>query len=388
VKYLTLVYLSFIISVVSAQNFKKLHKKAIVVDTHNDVMGAAIMRGLHLENDLKGKTHSDLKRFEEGGVDAQVFSIFCDATFGKDNAFKFANIEIDSLYTIARRNSDKLEIVRNADELLRVIKQDKLAAIIGVEGGHMIEDNLLYLDSFFNRGARYLTLTWNNSTSWATSSLDETKDSIKTKGLKDFGKTVVKRMNELGMMIDVSHLGEKTLTDVLNISTKPVIASHSSVYAINPHHRNLKDEQIKAIAKNGGVIHINFYSGFLDNNYAKLIKDFDAKHQVEIDSLIKLNFSSSARGTFLKEKYASELKAVIPPLSVLLDHIDHIVKLVGVDHAGLGSDFDGIPLTPIGIQDVSQYPNITKGLIERGYNKKEIRKILGGNFLRVFRSMK
>ncbi len=385
-KYFFLIHLLLTTFAGNSQKYRKIHKKAIVADTHNDVLGAAVMRGMHIEDDLTGKVHSDLKRFKDGGVDVQVFSVFCDATFGKDSAFKFANIEIDSLIAIAARNPDKLTLVKYPGEMMRTVRGNKIAALIGVEGGHMIEDNLLFLDSLFYRGARYLTLTWNNSTSWATSSFDESKDSIQRKGLNEFGKSVVKRMNALGMMVDVSHVGEQTLADILTITTRPVIASHSSVYAFNPHHRNLKDEQIKAIAKNGGIIQVNFYSGFLDSNFVKKIQAFNAKYKAETDSLLKLNFSGSAIDIFQKATHPDELKGIVPMMSVVLDHIDYIVKLVGVNHVGLGSDFDGISSTPYGLESVSDYPAITKGLLERGYRKKEIRRILGGNFIRVFKA--
>jgi membrane dipeptidase len=343
------------------------------------------MRGLNLDNNLTDKAHSDFKRFKQGGVDVQVFSVFCNETFGKDTAFKFANIEIDSLSAIAKRHPDRLQLIKTPSELLRVVKKGKMAGLIGVEGGHMIEDNMEYLDHLFNRGARYLTLTWNNSTTWATSAKDETENRIKQKrGLSDFGKSIVKHMNELGMMIDVSHVGDKTLEDVLEITTKPVLASHSSVYAISPQFRNLKDVQIKAIAKNGGVIHVNFAAGFLDSSFAKFVPAYFQKHKKEVDSLVSLRWSSPAIGLHMKRKYPQEINQALPPLSALLDHIDYIVNLVGVDYVGLGSDFDGIPYSPLGLEDVSKYPKITEGLLKRGYTKTDIQKILGGNFIRVF----
>lgn len=370
-----------------AQRAKRIHRDAIVVDTHNDVLGAGTLRGLRLEDDQRGKLHTDFRRFKKGGVDVQIFSIFCDGSFGKDTAFKFANLEIDSLFAIEKRNPDKFIIVRNPTELMQAVKQKKFAGMIGVEGGHMIEDSLLYLDSLFNRGARYLSLTWNNSTSWATSAKDESDAKFTgTKGLTEFGKTIIRRMNELGMMIDVSHSGEKTFWDVIATTTKPIIASHSSVYAISPQFRNLKDDQIKAIAKNGGVIQINFLPSFVDSSYSRRAAPYMARHRREADSLSKLGWSSSSVGSLFRNKYPKEVKAILPPMSVVLDHIDYIVKLVGIDYVGLGSDFDGIPYAPRGLEDVSKYPNITKGLKKRGYKKDEIQKILGGNFLRVFRS--
>jgi membrane dipeptidase len=244
--------LSVSCSFLQAQNYRQIHEEAIVVDTHNDVLSTATMTGLDFENNLLGKTHSDLARFKEGGVDAEFFSIFCDDRYGKGSAFAYANREIDSLYAIAARNPDKMLMVSNPAGISRAIKEKKLASLMGVEGGHMIEDDLGKLDSLYKRGVRYMTLTWNNSTSWATSARDETDHAfiVTPYGLNAFGKEVVKRMNALGIMVDVSHVGEKTFWDAINTTTKPVIASHSSVYAICPVFRNLKDDQIKAIAKN------------------------------------------------------------------------------------------------------------------------------------------
>jgi membrane dipeptidase len=425
-----LLFLSFLFSLqlVQAQSYKRLHNKSVVVDTHNDVLSTVILEGLSMETDLGPKAHSDLKRFKEGGVDVQIFSVFCDERFGKGTAFKHANREIDSLYAIINRNSDKMMLVTDVASFNKAVKQKKLGCMIGVEGGHMIEDNLTYLDSLYKRGNRYLTLTWNNSTSWATSAWDETRaapsgspgrgvtqsqplpkpdsnnntvsppgeataqmaspngGSRKEAGLNDFGKTVVKRMNELGMLVDVSHVGEKTFWDVMQTTTKPVIASHSCAHALCPVPRNLKDDQIKAIGKNGGVIHLNFYSGFVDSNYMERLRAFNTKYKSELDSLKKLKWPDWEIETWMARMHPEESQNLRPSLSQLMDHLDHIVKLVGVDHVGLGSDFDGISSSPKGLDDVSDFPNITKALMERGYSKKDIRKILGENFIRVFKA--
>lgn len=371
-----------------AQEYKTIHEKAIVADTHNDVLSTITMKGLNFENDLTGIAHSDLARFKKGGVDIQMFSIFCDERFGKDTAFKYANIEIDSLYAIAKRNPDKMEMVATYMQLEHALKNHKLAAMMGVEGGHMIEDNIKYLDSFFKRGVRYMTLTWNNSTSWATSAKDEAAGTVPNakKGLNDFGKQIVKRMNELGMMVDISHVGEQTFWDVINTTTKPVIASHSSVYALCPVPRNMKDDQIKAVAKNGGVIDINFFSGFIDSNYFKKRDVFFAKHKNEFDSLNALKLPEYEVSEIISKKYPVEAAAIRPPLSLLIDHIDYIVKLVGADYVGLGSDFDGIDSAPLGLEGVQDFPKITEELLKRNYSVKDIDKILGGNFLRVFKA--
>lgn len=261
--------------------------------------------------------------------------------------------------------------------------------MMGVEGGHMIEENLQYLDALYRKGARYMTLTWNNSTSWATSAQDETtrRDSL-TKaghiGLTDFGKKVVRRMNQLGMMVDVSHVGEQTFWDAINTTTKPVIASHSCAYSLCPVFRNLKDDQIKAIGKNGGLIHLNFYSGFVDSTFNRRMREFNQRHRPEVDSLRKLKWDNYEIEEWMAAKYPLEATNLRPPLSLLLEHLDYIVKLIGVDHVGLGSDFDGISSSPQQLDDVTSYPLITKELLKRGYNKNDVRKILGENFIRVF----
>ena len=368
-----------------AQPYQKLHRKATVIDTHNDVL-IAVMNGLLLDTDLRGKTHSDLARFAEGGVDVQVFSVWSSEKYGMGKGFAYANRQIDSLYAIAARNEDKMMIVTSPKELKKAVKQNKLGAMIGVEGGHMIEDNLQYLDSLYKRGTRYLTLTWNNSTSWASSAADEAAGTVPNakKGLNSLGKTIVQRMNTLGMMVDLSHVGEQTFWDAIAITQKPVLVSHSCVHALCAHPRNLTDEQIKAVGKNGGVIHLNFYSGFLDPGYPERRAAFQARHKTEIDSLKAANWTSDDIELHLHKKYPQEADALKPPLSLLIDHLDHIVSLIGVDGVGLGSDYDGIESAPKGLDDVTTFPLVTKALMERGYSKRDIKKILGGNFMRVF----
>jgi membrane dipeptidase len=368
------------------QKFKKIHDKAVVVDTHNDFPSASIEKKVSLDSDLLGKTHTDLARLRHGGVDVQIFSIFCGPE--QQHPYAFANREIDSVYEWANRAPNRMTIVRTPGELKQAIKDKRLAAMLGVEGGHMIEDKIENLDALYARGVRYMTLTWNNSTSWATSAADETTkgDSLTHKGLTDLGKKIVVRMNDLGMLIDISHNGEQTFWDVIKLTKKPIIASHSCVWTFCHHRRNLKDDQIKAIAKNGGVIHLNFYAGFLDSTYEKKAAQLLAKHKPEIDSLVAHGTQPDYTGIMTMEKYKEETNAIRPPLSLLLDHLDYIVKLVGVDFVGLGSDFDGIEAGPRELNGVQDFPLITKALLERGYSKKDVRKILGENFLRVFKA--
>ena len=383
----TIIFLSlFFTAHVTIAQYKKLHAKAIVVDTHNDIIETCFNKKYSFDQDLRGKTHSDLNRFKEGGVDVQIFSIWCD---GKQiNPFAYANVQIDTLYATAERNPDKMKIVFTSRELLKTVRQKKIAGMIGVEGGHMMENDLTKLDSLYKRGARYITLTWNNSTPWATSAMEETRDSLlhQPKGMNDFGRSVVKRMNALGMLVDLSHVGEQTFWDAINTTTKPVLVSHSCVYNLCPAFRNLKDDQIKAIGKNDGVIHLNFYSGFLDSTYDRKDAVFNKKHKTERDSLLKANPEPYYANNFLYAKYKDEVEAMRAPFHLIFDHLAYIIKLIGVDHVGLGSDFDGINSTPQQLNGVADYPLITKELLVRGYSKKDIRKILGGNFIRLLKA--
>lgn len=379
--------LLFIISIVAvSQKYKRIHRKAILIDTHNDFPSASIEKKVSFDDNLFGKTHSDLVRMRTGGVDAQIFSIFCGPE--QQQPYAFANRQIDSVYEWARRAPNRMVIVRTPSELRKAVREKRLAALLGVEGGHMIEDKIQNLDNLYARGARYLTLTWNNSTSWASSAADEEtkKDSLPHKGLTDLGIKIVERMNDLGMLIDVSHNGEQTFWDVIKYTKKPIIASHSSVWALCPHRRNLKDDQIKAIAKNGGVIHINFYAGFIDSTYDRKSQLLRRKYRPEIDSLIAKGSQPDYARFIVMEKHKDEIDAMRPPLSLMIDHIDYIVKLVGIEHVGLGSDFDGIEAGPKELNGVEDFPLITKALLERGYSKNDIKKILGENFLRVFRA--
>lgn len=374
-----------------SQNYKKIHFGAIVADTHNDIISVCLERNYSLDQNLKGLTHSDLKRMLKGGLDVQVFSIFCDGK--QPNPFAFANQEIDTLYAWAQRNPSKMMIVTNPGELQSAVKNKKLSAMMGVEGGHMIENDLNKLDILYNRGVRYMTLTWNNNTSWATSAEYESghqkvngkiDSTSQKKGLNDFGKKVITKMNELGMMIDLSHVGEQTFWDAITISDKPVLVSHSNAYTLCPVYRNLKDDQIRAIAKNGGVIQLNFYPAFLDSTVEKKQTTYIRKHREEKNLLVKGGMKNYEADAFIAKKFKNEFEDLQAPFHLLFDHMAYIIRLAGIDHVGLGGDFDGIPFTPKVLTDVTKYPEITKELVKRGYSREDIFKILGGNFIRVF----
>lgn len=364
---------------------QEIHFKSILVDTHNDCLTACIEKKVSLDNDLTGINHSDLARFKRGGVDYQLFSVWCDGE--KAKPYAWAMREMDSLYAVAARNPDKIVMAKSWKDIQRALKEHKLVAQFGVEGGHMIEGDLHNLENFYNRGVRYMTLTWNNSPGWASSHADEKNPNFKgEKGLTDFGKKVVQKMNQLGMIVDVSHVGEATFWDAINTTTKPVIASHSNAYRICPVSRNLKDDQIIAIGKNGGVIHLNFFSGFVDVDFFQKDAAFRKNHAAEIDSLIASGMQTEYAFTMISDKYPQESDAIKPDLEQLMKHFDHIVKLIGVDHVGLGSDFDGINSAPKQLKTVLDYPLFTQALIARGYSDKEVSKVLGGNFLRVYKA--
>ncbi|MBM3415944.1 MAG: membrane dipeptidase [Bacteroidetes bacterium] len=384
--FLLSVFLLFIQTNSAAQQSRKWHFKSVLIDTHNDIPSTAIQEKVSFDQPLKNKTHSDLQRMFEGGVDAQFFSIWCDGL--KENPYAWANREIDTVLAWTNRNPDKMMRAFTTADIMKAVKQKKLAVLFGVEGGHMIENDLGKLEALYKRGVRYMTITWNNSTPWATSALDEEtkKDSLKHNGLTEFGKSVIRKMNDWGMMVDLSHAGEQTFYDAIATTIKPVLVSHSCVYTLCPHRRNLKDEQIKAIAKNGGVIHLNFYSGFLDSAFEARSDAFTARHKTEMDSLLKINPEPYFMQVYLFNKYPDEVKALRPPMSLLLDHLDFIVKMVGVDYVGMGSDFDGVNSLPEGLNGVEDFPKITEELVKRGYSKKDIRKILGGNLLRLFKA--
>jgi len=378
----TLIVLSLLGTNLLAQDAEKIHFKSIVVDTHGDILYNQIQSGIDIGK-LQNTGNFDLPRAKSGGLDAQVFSIWCDEKGG----FDMANRQIDSLYSLIKRYPDRIQLVTDASQLTNAVKQQKLAALIGVEGGHMIENDLSKLEALAKRGMIYLTLTWNNSTPWASSAAQESKGEIAMPGLNDFGKSVVRKLNELGVLVDLSHVGEQTFYDAIKLSTKPVLVSHSCVYGINPVPRNLKDDQIKAVGKNGGVISINFYSGFLDPTFSAKQQNFLIKHKPELKELTDKYGRSKAIDTLIA-LHKDEAEESRPRIDRVIDHIDYVVKLIGVDHVGIGADFDGAESFPKGMDSVADYPKITEALLKRGYSEADVQKIMGGNFVRLLRENK
>jgi membrane dipeptidase len=368
-------------------DYKALHFESLVVDTHNDV----VQRMLH-GVDLSFRNHhghSDLPRFKEGGLDVEVFSIWVPPENHHASYFAQANEQIDSVESLARRNPESMGIARNAKDVEDLVRQGKFAAMLGIEGGHPIENDLKKLEQFSRRGVCYMTLTWNNSTNWATSAQDETdkKNARKRKGLTDFGRQVVRKMNDLGMMVDISHVGVQTFWEVIKTSTKPVIASHSSAWTLCHNRRNLTDDQLKAVARSGGVVFINFAPWFIDKDFGAREDKMKKRNATRIDSFTMANkfpddfTRENAVAEFLADRYLP----IRPTLKQLMDHFDYVAKLIGADHVGIGSDFDGISVTPLNMDDVTHLPLITRELLKRGYKPADVKKILGENFIRVLK---
>ena len=364
------------------------HHKSFIADTHNDVLLRS-MSGRNILSNLP-ESHSDLKKFEQGGVDLQVFSIWVSPSEFEGKYFDRANKMISHLENLCSRVPEKWAIPFNYQDIIFNDQRDILSCMIGVEGGHAIENDLQNLEKLYNRGMRYLGVTWNNSNDWATSAKDENqkRDSLAFIGLSEFGKKVIRKCNELGIMIDVSHAGEQTVKDILDISNKPIIASHSSVYNLCPHFRNLKDDQLFAIKKNGGVVFINFYPTYIDSAFAEKEKYLKESKKSLIDSISAIYGENTDAGWYkVSEELVPYYQSIVPDLSDVVNHIDYVKNLIGINHVGIGADWDGVEILPKNIEHIGKLPALTKMLIDRGYSKKEIRKVLGENFKRVFREV-
>lgn len=363
------------------QKVLRIHRSAIVIDTHNDITSPMVDEDYDLATPSVGKYHTDLERMQKGGMTGEFFSIYVSRSYAKDGgASRRALDMIDMVYRQAERHPDKLVMAYSTADIRRAKAQGKIAALMGIEGGHAIENSLMALRAFYRLGIRYMTLTHSNTNDWA----DSSTDAFRHNGLSDFGKEVVKEMNRLGMLIDISHVSDKTASDVLDISTAPVIASHSSAKALANHPRNIPDDLLKRIAKNGGVVMVNFFSGFISQEYIEARKVRDEKLKTDLESL-RQKYSSDPKKL---EEEQDKLFAANPlpkvPLSVLMDHFEHIIKVAGIDHVGIGSDFDGIPDLPTEMEDIAQLPNITYELLKRGYTEQDIKKVLGENLMRAF----
>ncbi len=349
---------------VSEAEVVRVHRSALLIDTHNDITSRTV-DGYDIGGTGDKTTMTDIARMRAGGMGAQFFAIYVSKSYVNGNHSARRALEmIDTVrHDIIDGHPRDFELALTADDIERIHKEGKIAALLGIEGGHAIEDSLRLLRDYYLLGVRYMTLTHTNTNGWADSSGDENTAGVAHHdGLTPFGKQVIHEMNRLGMMVDISHVADKTFWDVIATSSAPPIASHSSCRALDPAPRNMTDDMIRALAKKGGVMQINFYCAFLSPKSL----EYDEAHPS-------------------KEGVPSEM----PPatLADVVAHIDHAVKLGGIDAVGLGSDFDGIECAPRGLEDVSKWPNLTRALLEKGYSAVDIRKIYGGNLLRVMRAV-
>src|SRR5246127_448280 len=367
-----------------------IHNSAIVIDTHADTP----QRFLESNFDIGSTDPNDigqisLDKARRGNLGAEFFSIWVEPETNQGRFAKHTFDLIDALYEQAARHPDRMMMAFSTADIERAHRAHKFAALMGIEGGHSIEADIHLLRDYYRLGVRYMTLTWSNTNEWADSSGDINDLKVQHhNGLTDFGRQVVLEMNRLGMIVDVSHVADKTFWDTIATTKAPVIASHSSARALTNHARNMTDDMLRAVAKNGGVVQVNFYSGFVDENYRKAYEAQKKDQEAAVKAFIEQRRAAGKSVTYSDyEPIAREWAAKIPrpPLHSLIDHIDHIAKVAGVDHVGLGSDFDGVSgATPQGIDSAADLPKITQALLGRGYNEDDIRKILGGNTLRVF----
>jgi len=362
----------------------KVHYSALVVDGHNDLPWEMRARadGSFFKLDIRRpqpRMHTDIPRLRKGGVGAQFWSAYVPASSGpKGKAVTLTLEQIDTIQRMIAAYPDTFQFARTVDDILAARREGKIASLIGVEGGHSIDNSLGVLRMLDAIGVKYMTLTHSSTLDWADSATDEPK----SKGLSQFGEQVVAEMNRLGMFVDISHVSVDTMKHVLRITKAPVIASHSSAFALCNHPRNIPDEVLKLVKDNGGVIMVNFYSGFIVPEGAESSRVFSKAYR-EMRKTIKDDKElENAVNQWFREH-------PVPRGSVhtVVDHIEHIIKVAGVDHVGLGSDFDGIPLTPEQLEDVSTYPAITQELLNRGHSAEDVHKILGGNLLRAMRQM-
>lgn len=365
-----------------------LHQRSIVVDTHNDVTSTILEDGFDLGSP-NGNTHTDLPRLKSGGMTAEFFSIYVDRSFVQSsNRYQGGSARraldmIDGTYQQIERHPKELRLALTSEDIRQAKKEGRVAVLMGIEGGHAIENSLAALRGFYRLGVRYMTLTHSNTNDWADSSGTGEGAEVRHHGLSPFGESVVKEMQRMGMLVDISHISDEAVEDVLRIAKAPVIASHSSARAVADHPRNLTDEQLKAVAKNGGVVMVNFYTQYIDPRAMAAAKAREETNKAAIDA-IKTKYKDDRAALWKNLKVLYDQYPLPPtPLSVLIDHIDHIAKVAGVDSVGLGSDFDGVPSLPEDMQGVDALPNITYELLKRGYSEGDVQKILGLNFLRV-----
>jgi membrane dipeptidase len=363
----------------------EIHRRAIVIDMHADTAQRLVDEHVDLEK-LLPDGHLDAVRAREGGLDAQFFSIWVEPELfggGGPGAVKRADDQIAAVRALAEKHPETWGLATSASDVRRIAGDGKIAALLGLEGGYAIDERLENVDRYYKLGVRYMSPAWSVSTSWAGSSGDEVG---RARGLNEFGKNVVREMNRLGMMVDVSHVSDKTFWDIVNTSTKPVIATHSACRAITDVPRNLNDDMILALAKTGGVVNVIFYPEHLEPGWSEKKKQVDAQIARLVQQASNAEKGDAAHKKLARDRVRQEEYARrLPPVTVarIVDHIEHIVKLVGVDHVGIGSDFDGVQATTKDLATVADLPNLTRELLRRGHSEADVDKILGGNMLRV-----
>ncbi len=367
-----------------------IHNSAIVIDTHADTPQRFLDEGFDIgSTDPNDVGHVSLDKARRGNLGAEFFSIWVEPETNEGHFARHTFDLIDSVYQQAARHPDRMMMAFSVADIERAHRAHKLAALMGIEGGHSIENDIHLLRDYYRLGVRYMTLSWSNTNEWADSSGDIDDPRVQHhNGLTDFGKQVVLEMNRLGMMVDISHVSDKTFWDAIATTKAPLIASHSSARALVDAPRNMTDDMLRAVAKNGGVVQVNFFSGFDDQNYWNASKAQSKQKNAAEREYVEQLQAQGKTATFIDEdRIEREWAAKIPrpPLKSLIDQIDHVAKVAGIDHVGLGSDFDGVAgATPQGIDSAADLPKITQALLDRGYSAQDIHKILGQNTLRVF----
>ncbi|HEY2785042.1 MAG TPA: dipeptidase [Fimbriiglobus sp.] len=370
--------------VVLSEQALRIHRDNPVIDGHNDLPwelrrkdNMASFRSIDIAR-LQPQLHTDIPRLRKGGVGAQFWSVYVPAdTAEKGTAVRTTLEQIDVVHRMIQRYPNDLELALGTADIERIRKTGKIASLIGMEGGHSIDNSLAVLRSMYRLGVRYMTLTHSESLAWA----DSCSDKPRAHGLTKFGEDVVLEMNRIGMLVDLSHVSTETMKAALKVSKSPVIFSHSSARAVADHVRNVPDDVLAMVKANGGVVMVNFYSGFVVPEGARAMrKMFDVYRELQT------KYKDEKQLTAAMAQWSKENDYPAGTVQTVVDHIDHIVKVAGIDHVGIGSDFDGVNKLPFQLEDVSKYPFITQELLNRGYSEPDIRKILGGNLMRVFKA--
>ncbi len=373
---------------VSDEEVMRIHRSALLIDTHNDVP-YYIVQGRDIAS-ANASPHTTLEGLKTGGVGGLFFSIWVAKDYVQGN--HSANRALQLIQSVRRDVVEKhpgdFMLAGSVNDIEEAHRNGKIAALMGIEGGHAIEDSLRILDDFYDLGVRYMTLTHTNTNNWADSSGDIARTDVKHhNGLTPFGKDVVREMNRIGMMVDISHVSDKTFWDALEVSRAPIIASHSDARALASAPRNMTDEMISALAKKGGVVQINFNCGFLSQRY----RDEVAAKSAEIAARLKQATAGKNLGELetdqMEGKIIAELGIKPATIDDVVAHIDHVRKIAGIDAIGIGTDFNGVECVPQGLEDVSKFPNLTRALLEKGYTSEDIDKIYSGNLLRVMRAV-